>query len=391
MDSALSSFESQISSTENEIRDTEKAQEYANDFIVQGTTRTMNLMEAIQKRANDKLEKASQKRATAERAYADKLGKEKAKLMKSGMTEDEADEAARKNLSGSPEETGLNEAKSEEASARLEASLTKSLSNAVNYVNNAVNSRINEIVQGSASANARLQGARQESRFQAMTKDVKMIVGLNPLVSQKDMIKNLKDIVDRGVAYNVEQRAFLATISDKIAATFDAFDSNLLRIIRLQQADTTGARLGMEASLTQFFNNMYGDTSYLGSGSGSGAYDSVTQNLIEATSQTTRDQSISFEYSVQKWLGSMSSLGLSDTAVNSISTAINQLATGDVTALASNSTMQNLFAVSAANAGLDFSKILTNKGYTIYRYWNNLPKNYPEYKFYRNLVAIPII
>ena len=33
---------------------------------------------------------------------------------------------------------------------------------------------------------------------------------------------------------------------------------------------------------------------------------------------------------------------------------------------------------------------LTNNGYTIYRYWNNLPRTYNEYKFYRRLVPIPI-
>jgi len=33
---------------------------------------------------------------------------------------------------------------------------------------------------------------------------------------------------------------------------------------------------------------------------------------------------------------------------------------------------------------------LTAKGHTIYRYWNNLPKTYNEYKFYRRLVPIPI-
>lgn len=33
---------------------------------------------------------------------------------------------------------------------------------------------------------------------------------------------------------------------------------------------------------------------------------------------------------------------------------------------------------------------LSGKGKLIYRYWNLLPKNYPEYKFYSRLVAIPI-
>lgn len=39
----------------------------------------------------------------------------------------------------------------------------------------------------------------------------------------------------------------------------------------------------------------------------------------------------------------------------------------------------------------DIVNELTTQGYTIYRYWNNLPKNFNEYKFYRRLVPIPLI
>lgn len=36
-------------------------------------------------------------------------------------------------------------------------------------------------------------------------------------------------------------------------------------------------------------------------------------------------------------------------------------------------------------------KTLTEQGYTIYRYWNPLPKSYNEYKFYSRLIPIPIV
>ncbi len=35
-------------------------------------------------------------------------------------------------------------------------------------------------------------------------------------------------------------------------------------------------------------------------------------------------------------------------------------------------------------------KDLTQKGYTIYRYWNTMPESFNEYKFYSRLVPIPI-
>ena len=38
----------------------------------------------------------------------------------------------------------------------------------------------------------------------------------------------------------------------------------------------------------------------------------------------------------------------------------------------------------------ELAEKLTKDGLVIYRYWNNLPKSYNEYKFYRRLVPIPI-
>lgn len=38
----------------------------------------------------------------------------------------------------------------------------------------------------------------------------------------------------------------------------------------------------------------------------------------------------------------------------------------------------------------NFVKKLENKGTLIYRYWDNMPENYSEYKFYKMLVPIPI-
>jgi hypothetical protein len=69
----------------------------------------------------------------------------------------------------------------------------------------------------------------------------------------------------------VEQRAFLQTMTDKIATTFNAFDSNLLKIIRIQQEDSTVYRMGAEAQLTKFFNSNFQDSTYM-----SDVYDTVS-------------------------------------------------------------------------------------------------------------------
>ena len=114
----------------------------------------------------------------------------------------------------------------------------------------------------------------------------------------------------------------------------------------------------MEAYLTKFLNNMYSDTSYLND-----LYDSVSAAIIDANSQMTRDQSVAFEYAIQKWLGSLASLGMSESAITNIATGINYLATGNVGALSSNQGLQTLLAMSASRAGISYGSIL-NQGLT---------------------------
>lgn len=206
--------------------------------------------------------------------------------------------------------------------------------------------------QYNSKINARLQGTG-DSYEKLMLKST-LTLGISPFAQQRKYMENLDKLVGAGIAYNVEQRTFLATISDKIATTFDVFDANLLRLIRLQQADTTAARLGMEASLTSLFNNMFQDTSYLNN-----MYDTVSGAIIDANSQLTRDESLAFEYQVQKWLGALSSVGFSDNAVNVIAQGLNYLGTGNVSALASNDSLQTLMAMSASRSGVSYSDILT--------------------------------
>ena len=108
-------------------------------------------------------------------------------------------------------------------------------------------------------------------------------------------MEKLNTAIGEGIAYNVEQRAFLAAISDSIATTFEAFDGTLRDLVRVQQADSTAYRLGMEASLNQYLNQMFETTEYL-----NGVSDTVTTNLYQATSLLDASKAIDYEYQVQK-------------------------------------------------------------------------------------------
>lgn len=213
-----------------------------------------------------------------------------------------------------------------------------------------------------STINTRLQGSGQSwdkgFGYAGLYNSLMSRVGINPYIKTQDMLSNLSKLVEQGIAFNLEQRTFLATVSEKVASTFDAFDSNLARIVRIQQADSTAARLGMEAFMTQFLNSMFSDTSYL-----SGAYDTVSQNLLEATSQLTTQGGVEFEGIIQKWLGSLSSVGLSDQTAGGIAQALSYLATGNVEGLSS-SGMQNLLVMAASKGGMSVADMLT-RGITL--------------------------
>lgn len=209
----------------------------------------------------------------------------------------------------------------------------------------------------SGKINARLQGldGNEKDHYTTITKLIQKNLAASPFVTQNAMFEKLNAAVEAGISYNVEQRAFLASVSENIAATFDAFDSNLLRIIRIQQADSTAARLGMEASLTKQLNNMFSDTYYMNS-----LYDTVSEALIETTATLGRNNSVGVEYTIQKWLGSMSAVGVSDSTIQNIAGALGMLGSGDIEGLASNEAMNKLLMMSANRAGVSYTGMLQN-------------------------------
>ena len=126
-------------------------------------------------------------------------------------------------------------------------------------------------------------------------------------------------------------------------------------MIRIQQTDTTAARLGMEAELTQLFNYYFSDTSYL-----SESFDNVTAALTDLSSQLGAIASVETEYIIQKWLGALGSVGVDDSTLTNIASAINALGTGQIDYLTSNSEMQNLLVMASNRMGLSYSDMLVN-------------------------------
>ena len=235
----------------------------------------------------------------------------------------------------------------------LKDSFTTTVSTITNKLSNGMNDFLNSYSQYMSGIETRLYGSGKT--YKGITKMIGSNIGASQYVTQSKMYENLSKLVAEGISYNVEQRAFLQTISEKIATTFDAANGTLVQLIRIQQADSTAARLGVESRLTQFFNSNFGDTSYL-----NGLSKSVSASILGANSQLSRDESLAFEYNVQKWLGSLSSVGVNDATIQSLAQGLNYLGTGDVTSLTGNTSLQNLLIMAANRAGLDYSSMLIN-------------------------------
>lgn len=219
-------------------------------------------------------------------------------------------------------------------------------------------SQVDEIGSYKGDIDTRLRGSSNEtyngSYWDQLVKDMTSIGAINPYYKQADFAANIRELVDSGIAFDLEQRAFLMTISDKIATTFKATDGTLMRLVRIQQQDSTAGRLGMEAALNAFLNNMYENTEYLKT-----VADGVRGSLEEMQALMEGAEATEVEYQVQKWLGSLYSVGMSQNAVNSISNALGQIAAGQIEGLTSGGA-GNLLVMAANDAGLSIADILTD-------------------------------
>lgn len=227
----------------------------------------------------------------------------------------------------------------------------KAISQGLTKASASIDKYIDTYTRYMGSINTRLQNTGLS--FDKIANNIARNLGTSPYLRQEDMLTNLNKFVEQGIAYNLESRAYIATATAKIANTFNAFDSSLLRIIRIQQADSTVARLGMESLLTKFLNVRYQDTSYLNTSS------NITANLLEAESLMGYKGASEFELAVQSYLGSMSALGVSDAAINLISQGLGYLGSGNYSALLGNEGLRNLFGMAASRAGTDIGSLLT--------------------------------
>lgn len=218
--------------------------------------------------------------------------------------------------------------------------------------------QIDEIASHKGAIDTRLQGSGNKkfmgSYWDQLVRDMTSVGAVNPFFKQETFAKNIEELVGKGISFDLKQRAFLMTISDKIASTFDVSNGTLLRLVRIQQEDSTAGRLGMESALNAFLNNMYETSEYLSDVAGS-----VKSSLEEMEALMAGAEATEVEFQVQKWLGSLYSVGMSQSATQSIADALGKIAAGDIDGL-TNGGAGNLLIMAANDAGLSIADILTD-------------------------------
>jgi hypothetical protein len=193
------------------------------------------------------------------------------------------------------------------------------------------------------------------SYWDKISDKITMGVGVSPVVKQENVEKSVETLAGMGITYNLEQRAFLMTIKDKIATTFEVADGTMRKLIRIQQSDTTAARLGMESALTSFLNSMYDTSEFMKETAGA-----IRQSLYEATALMEAERAAEYEYQVQKWTGALFSVGFSSS--EKVAETLGKLTAGDISGITEGG-MGNLLIMAANEASIPIAEIL-EKGLT---------------------------
>ena len=227
---------------------------------------------------------------------------------------------------------------------KLASSLQSSLSGQLD-------STINSYINNYQSMISSLVGANKD--WESITDNLNNALSANSLVRQENVYKNLTELIKAGISENVEQRAFLETISDDLNLLLDTQTGSLARLIRLQDASIAENRVAIEYSLREFLNQNYSTSEYI-----KDSYLKVADSISELQAINTTSIASSIESALQTWLGSYYSVGVSDSTISNLASAINSLGTGDLSNI--NSNISKLVMMGAATSGKSYGNLLTN-------------------------------
>lgn len=238
----------------------------------------------------------------------------------------------------------LSELKKGNSNQELMKKIVSGIHSDLKSLGNAVQSSLNSLYEEQVRFNARTSS--YDDAYGNMIKDISKLIGSSPFIKQSDVIKNLSEIANTGSNYNIEQRAYLATLAKDLASTFDIKGEELLRLNRLMRTDLSASRMGMVQNLTDALNQTFNDSSFMNS-----LRRSVAEGVMDATAQLSTGNGTDFEWAVETWMGALTSAGVNSDVINMLTQGLNFLGSGNVSAMSGNEQMQTLFALAASNSG----------------------------------------
>lgn len=236
---------------------------------------------------------------------------------------------------------------------KLDTSI-KVASDVLTSVDKKITQNIEDYVNIQQKMAASLSGANSD--YRSISDDLSRILSATGLIRQENVYKHLNEMISKGIINNVEQRAFLQTMSDDLNLMLNSTNGTLTRLIRLQGEDLSANRLAIQYNLREFLNSTYQNSEYVKQ-----AMDNVSSALIDMQSLMTSESAMATEANIQQWLGSYFSAGTSESTVTSLARAINELGSGNISNIGQG--ISNLILMGVSRAGLDYGRIL-NEGLT---------------------------
>ena len=228
-----------------------------------------------------------------------------------------------------------------------------------NFFNSLVDGAVNTVSQYYGPIAASLEGVTGEIKdFNQLNSKIQWDIGLSSLIKQETLLGNISSLVTQGITSDIESLGILTSIRDKTVASFDVTNSDLRRLIKLnqQKGNLTAKQFGLADALKETFNATFGDSSFIND-----MFQSITGTVIDAVSanaNTNGTDSTSFYSVLDNWLGAMYESGMSRNTVDTIARGINLIGSGNINELSGNKSLQNLMLLSMDRAGLDYADIL---------------------------------
>ena len=105
-----------------------------------------------------------------------------------------------------------------------------------NFFNGIVDGTVSSISQYYGPIAASLEGVNGELKdFKSINNRLQLDIGLSSLVKQEAVLNSINNLVSQGITSDIESLGILTSIRDKTVSSFDVTNSDLRRLVRLNQ------------------------------------------------------------------------------------------------------------------------------------------------------------